>query len=405
MSLRSPPPVGDSRNGRAALSQSCPNLPSGCGASVTSRMLGSGARRESSRRRVPRAPTCARTPAQPRAFRARHRPRRRPRWQRRATPGDRFCSGARRRRRRAGAPTPGWRRPRRPRASPPASANASGPSTPPAAADSASTTHTTLSSRTRASFPNVLSSARTVSVGSTRPLVSMSRYSIGPAALGSATPAFPATSSIFHTCVSSSPPRVQHRHPFVSSTTSPSAPPVEPPGVSRATKLGVDVELGEIVHRARHLQILPIRQHVAHDRGLAAAEPPGNQRGGQPPAFGRRERGPELVVAEQVHRSRLLVLHRGGRRFVGTRHGGRARFRDRATRRSRHARERAGRSRRSTDRRRRRTRQHAIPGRPRSPRAVACGEEVKRVAFSLWCPDCVARASARMTRLSRVSRG
>jgi hypothetical protein len=63
----------------------------------------------------------------------------------------------------------------------------------------------------------------------------MSRYSIGPAALGSATPAFPATSSIFHTCVSSSPPRVQHRHPFVSSTTSPSAPPVEPPGVSRAT--------------------------------------------------------------------------------------------------------------------------------------------------------------------------
>mmetsp|Transcript_12954 Transcript_12954/g.54366 ORF Transcript_12954/g.54366 Transcript_12954/m.54366 type:complete len:554 (+) Transcript_12954:569-2230(+) len=141
-------------------------------------------------------------------------------------------------------------------------------------------------------------------------------------------------------------------------------------------ELGVDVELGEIVHRARHLQILPIRQHVAHDRGLAAAEPPGDQRGGQSPALGRRERGPELVVAEQVHRSRLLVLHRGGRRFVGTRHGGSARCRDRSARRSRRARERSARSRRSADRRRRRTRQHAIPGRPRCPRAVACGEEV-----------------------------
>ena len=88
-------------------------------------------------------------------------------------------------------------------------------------------------------------------------------------------------------------------------------------------ELGVDVELGEVVDDAGDAQVLAVREHVTHHRGLAAAQPAGDEGGGQTAALGGCERGAELVVTEEVHGVLIAPRWAGGRGFV--RIGARAR--------------------------------------------------------------------------------
>ena len=100
--------------------------------------------------------------------------------------------------------------------------------------------------------------------------------------------------------------------------------------VVASDELGVDVELGEVVDDAGDAQILAVREHVAHHRGLAAAEPAGDEGGGQAAALLGHERGAELVVAEEVHRVLLASRPAGGRGGVDI--GARTLARDRSHR-------------------------------------------------------------------------
>ena len=158
-------------------------------------------------------------------------------------------------------------------------------------------------------------------------------------------------------------------------------------GVLARHELGVDVELGEVVHRARHAQILSVREDVAHHRRLAAAEPTRDERRRQPALLRLGEHRSVLEGAVQVHRRRLPV--RGGgrrgrhRRVVAVRERARAAGAGRAKspRRTERKRETGG-----GRRQRSRRRQHASPGardarqsRARGAERAAVGERGLRI--------------------------